>query len=62
MVDKSTNKVQFRQMEKSIQKNSTISIGFVNWQIADFFHDQTICIADCEKLTKGHSLLKTVFS
>ena len=47
-------------MEKSIQKVSTIDIGFGNWQIADFFHDKTICIADCEKLTIGHSLLKNV--
>ena len=56
VVDKSTNKVQFRQMEKSIQKISTIGIGFGNRPVADFFHDQTICIADCENLTIGHSL------
>ena len=37
VVDKSTNKVQFRQMEKSIQKISTIGIGFGNRSIADFF-------------------------
>ena len=48
VVDKSTNKVQFRQMEKSIQKFSTISIRFSNQQIANFFHDQAICIANCE--------------
>ena len=46
VVDKSTNKVQFRQMEKAIQKISTIGNGFSNPLIADFFHDQTICIAD----------------
>ena len=60
VVDKSTNKVQFRQMEKSIQKISTIGIGFGNRQITDFFHDQTICIADCENLTIGHSLAGTL--
>ena len=37
VVDKSTNKVQFRQMEKSIQKISTIGIGFSNQPLADFF-------------------------
>ena len=57
MVDKSTNKVQFRQMEKTIQKNSTIGNGFSNPPIADFFHDQTICIADYEKFTIGYSLI-----
>ena len=56
MVDKSTSKVQFRQMEKSIQKMSTIGIGFGNQPIANFFYYQTICIADCENLTIGHSL------
>ena len=50
MVDKSTNKVQFRQMEKSIQNISTIGIGFGNRT------NQTICIADCENLAIGHSL------
>ena len=48
--------VQFRQTEKSINKISTIGIGFGNLPIAIFFHDQTICIADCENLTIGHSL------
>ena len=57
MVNKSTNKIQFRQMEKSIQKISTIGIGFGNQLNADFFHDQTLCIADCENLTIGHSLI-----
>jgi hypothetical protein len=57
VVDKSTNKVQFRRMEKSIQKMSTIGTGFCNRPIAHFFHDQTICIADCENLIIGHSLL-----
>jgi hypothetical protein len=57
MLDKSTNKVQFRQMEKSIQKISTICIGFGNRLIANFFCDQTIYIADCENLTIGHSLI-----
>ena len=47
VVDKYTNKVQFRQMEQSIQKISTIGIGFGNRSIADFF------IADCENLTIG---------
>ena len=37
VVDKSTNKVKSRQMEKSIQKFSTIGIGSGNWPIADFF-------------------------
>ena len=54
--NKSTNKVQFRQMEKSIQKITTICIGFGNRSLADFFHDQTLPIADCEDLTIGHSL------
>ena len=57
--NKSTNEVQFRQIEKSIQKISTMGIGFGNRPIADFFHDQTICIADCENLTIGHSLILT---
>ena len=57
VVDKSTNKVHFRQMEKSIQKVSTIGIGFGNWLNANFFDDQTICIADCENLTIGNSLV-----
>ena len=56
VVDKSTNKVQFRQMEKSIQIILTIGISFGSRPIADYFHDQTICIADCENLTIGHSL------
>ena len=51
MVDKSTNKVQFRQMKKSIQKISTIVI-----QLLILFHDQTISIANYETLTKGNSL------
>jgi hypothetical protein len=42
--------------EIQIQKISTISIGFGNQPIAHFFHDQTICIADRENLTIGHSL------
>jgi hypothetical protein len=37
-------------MEKSIQKILTIGIGFGIRPIADFFHDQKICIADCENL------------
>ena len=57
VVNKSTNKVQFRQMEKSIQKISTIGSDFGNRPIADFFQDQTFCIADCENLTIGHSLI-----
>ena len=60
MVDKSTNKVQFRQMEKSIQIILTIGISFGSRPIADYFHDQTICIADCENLTIGHSLIWAV--
>ena len=56
VVDKSTNKLQFIQVEKSIQKISTIGIRFSNQHISDFFHDQTICIANCENLTIGHSL------
>jgi hypothetical protein len=40
-----------------LSKISTIGIGFSNRPIADFFHDQTICIADCENLTIGHSLV-----
>ena len=57
MLDKFTNKVQFRQMDKSIQKISTIGIGFGSGPIADLFHEQRICIADCENITIGHSLL-----
>ena len=56
MKDKCTNKVHFRQMEKLIEKISTINIHFGNWPIADSFHDQTICIANCENLTIGHIL------
>jgi hypothetical protein len=37
VVDKSTNNVQFRQIEKSIQKISKLGIGFGNRPIADFF-------------------------
>ena len=44
-------------MEKTIQKISTIGNGFSNLAIADFFHDQTICIADYEKFTTGYSLI-----
>ena len=43
--------------EIQIQKISTIGIGFGNQPITNFFHDQTICIADCENLTIGHSLI-----
>ena len=32
-VDKSANKLQVREMEKTIQKKSTIGIGFGNWPI-----------------------------
>ena len=46
----------FRQMVKSIHEISTIIIDFGKRPIADFFHDQTICIADCKNLTIGHSL------
>ena len=45
-VDKSTNKIQVQQ--KKSKKISTIGIGFGNRQNADFFHDQTICITDCD--------------
>ena len=65
LVDKSTNKLQVREMEKTIQKKSTIGIDFGNWPIADCFHDQTICITNCENVTIGHSLdqlLGTLFS
>ena len=51
-----SSKSKFRQVEKSIHKISTIIIGFGKRPIADFFHDQTICIADCKNLTIGHSL------
>ena len=56
MTDKSKNKVQFRQMTKSIQKISAIGISFGYQPIANFFHDQTICIADSDNLTIGNSL------
>ena len=58
LADKSTNKIQVRQMEETIEKKSTIGIGFGNWPIANFLHDQTICITDCENLTICHSLLE----
>ena len=56
VANKSTNKIQVRQMEKQSKFFLTICIGFGNQQIAEFFHDQTICITDCENLTIGHSL------
>ena len=37
-------------------KSRKIGIGFGNRPIADFFHDQTIFIKDCELYTIGHSL------
>ena len=46
--------------EVQTQKISTIGIGFGNQLIAEFFHDQTICTADRENLTVGHSLAKTI--
>ena len=57
VVDKSTSKVQFRLMEKSIH-----GISFGNWPITDSFHDQTICITYCENLTIGHSLISSKLS
>ena len=59
MVDNFTNKVQFRQIENSNQKVSTIGIGFGNRPIADFFYDQIIFLKDYELYIIGHSLLRT---
>ena len=54
-VDKFTNKIQVRQVEKTIQKFQTIGINFGNRPIVDFLRDQIICITDCDNLTIGHS-------
>ena len=40
----------------------TQSIGFGNRPIAEFFQDQTICIADCKIITIGHSLADTIIT
>ena len=36
---------------------TTNSFHCGNPPIADFFHDQIICITDCENITIGHSLV-----
>jgi hypothetical protein len=38
-----------------------IKIGFGNRPIADFFHDQTIFLKDCELYTIGHSLVSATY-
>ena len=53
-----SSKSKFRQVEKSIHKISTIIIGFGKRPNADFFHDQTICIADCKNPTICIAIVK----